>query len=246
MTPHEYALGLGDDALFFSQRLSEWVTRAPSLEEEVALANIALDLLGQARALLNYAGAPDQRDEDALAYRRTPADYRCVHLVERQIGDFAVTVARLLVFSAYQYELYTQLSQSTDELLAGVAGKAVKEVAYHRDHAAQWTLRLGDGTESSNHRMQNGLRLVWPDVAELFATPRELAPLIRAGIAVDPAALSADWATFVLAILAQAGLEEPAVQPAAGGGRDGLRTPEFAAMHAEMTALHLAHPGASW
>src|SRR3954451_111372 len=103
MTPHEYALGLGDDALFFSQRLSEWVTNAPSLEEEVALANIALDLLGQARTLLSYAGQSDGRDEDAMAYRRAPQDYRCVHLAERQIGDFAVTIARLLVFSAYQY-----------------------------------------------------------------------------------------------------------------------------------------------
>ncbi|HEY3603083.1 MAG TPA: 1,2-phenylacetyl-CoA epoxidase subunit PaaC [Sporichthyaceae bacterium] len=246
MKVHEYALGLGDDALFFSQRLSEWVTHAPSLEEEVALANIALDLLGQARTLLSYAGQPDGREEDAMAYRRVPADYRCVHLAERQIGDFAVTIARLLVFSAYQYELYTALAASTDEVLAGVAGKAVKEVAYHRDHAAQWTLRLGDGTESSNHRMQNGLSIVWPDVAELFAAPRDLAPLINAGIAVDPAALAGDWATFVLAILAQAGLDEPAVNPAAGGGRDGVRTPEFAAMHAEMTSLHLAHPGASW
>jgi ring-1,2-phenylacetyl-CoA epoxidase subunit PaaC len=246
VTPKDYALALGDDALIASQRLSEWLTRAPSLEEEVALANIALDLLGQARALLTHAGAPDGRDEDALAYRRAPEEYRCVHLVERQIGDFAVTIARLLVFSSYQYELYTQLSASTDPLLAGVAAKAVKEVAYHRDHAAQWTLRLGDGTESSNHRMQNGLSVVWPDVAELFAPRADLAGLIRDGVAVDPAGLTADWSTFVLAILAQAGLEEPGVTPAPGGGRDGVRTPEFAAMHETMTALHLAHPGASW
>jgi ring-1,2-phenylacetyl-CoA epoxidase subunit PaaC len=243
---HEYALALGDDALIAAQRLSEWVTKAPSLEEEVALANIALDLLGQARALLAYAGEPNGLDEDAMAYRRAPEGYRCVHLVERQIGDFAVTAARLLVFSAYQYELYTHLSASTDPLLAGVAGKAVKEVAYHRDHAAQWTLRLGDGTESSNRRMQNGLYVVWPDVAELFAPRRELTPLIDAGIAVDPAALTAQWATFVMAILAQAGLDEPGVAPAPGRGRDGVRTPEFADLHLEMTALHLAHPGASW
>lgn len=246
MNPHSYALTLGDDALIASQRLSEWVTKAPSLEEEVALANIALDLLGQARALLTYAGAPDGRDEDALAYRRAPEEYRCVHLVERQIGDFAVTVARLLVFSSYQYELYTQLSASIDPLLAGVAGKAVKEVAYHRDHAAQWTLRLGDGTESSNRRMQNGLQVVWPDVAELFAPREALAPLVRDGVAVDPASLTGEWGNFVFAILAQAGLEEPGVTPAPGGGRDGVRTPEFAALHEQMTALHLAHPGASW
>jgi ring-1,2-phenylacetyl-CoA epoxidase subunit PaaC len=227
----QQALKLGDDALIASQRLSEWLTRAPSLEEEVALANIALDLLGQARALLSYAGAPDGRDEDALAYRRAPEDYRCVHLVERQIGDFAVTIARLLVFSAYQYELYAQLSASDDTLLAGVAGKAVKEVAYHRDHAVQWTLRLGGGTEESHRRMQGGLETVWPDIPELFADRPEL---------YEP------WALFVRAVLAEAGLAEPVVTPAPGGGRTGVRTPEFAAMHAEMTSLHLAHPGASW
>jgi ring-1,2-phenylacetyl-CoA epoxidase subunit PaaC len=228
---HRQALELGDDALIASQRLSEWLTRAPTLEEEVALANIALDLLGQARALLGYAGEPDGRDEDALAYRRAPEEYRCVHLVERQIGDFAVTIARLLVFSAYQYELYTQLSASDDALLAGVAAKAVKEVAYHRDHAVQWTLRLGGGTEESHRRMQAGLEIVWPDVPELFADRPEL---------YEP------WVLFVRAVLAGAGLSEPVVPPAPGGGRCGVRTPEFAGMHAEMTALHLAHPGAQW
>jgi ring-1,2-phenylacetyl-CoA epoxidase subunit PaaC len=222
----QLALELGDDALIASQRLSEWLTRAPTLEEEVALANIALDLLGQARALLGHVG-----DEDALAYRRAPEEYRCVHLVEREIGDFAVTIARLLVFSAYQYELYTQLSGSDDALLAGVAGKAVKEVAYHRDHAVQWTLRLGGGTEESHRRMQAGLEVVWPDVPELFAERPEL---------YEP------WALFVRAVLAEAGLSEPVVPPAPGGGRRGVRTPEFAAMHEEMTALHLAHPGAQW
>ena len=148
-----YALALGDDALVLGQRLIEWITHAPELEEEVALANIALDLIGQARILLTYAGSFDGRDEDALAYRRSPEQFRCVHLVERPNGDFGATIARQLLFSAYQYELYAALSSSSDPTLAGVAGKAVKEVAYHRDHATVWTLRLGDGTRISHQRM---------------------------------------------------------------------------------------------
>jgi ring-1,2-phenylacetyl-CoA epoxidase subunit PaaC len=229
----EYALGLGDDALIMAQRLAGWVTCAPELEEEVALANIALDLLGQARALLTYAGSFDGRDEDALAYRRAPHEYRCVHLVERTNGDFASTIARAVLFSAYQHALYASLVDSADPTLAGVAGKAVKEVAYHRDHAAAWTLRLGDGTTESHRRMQAGLESRWPHVAELFAAP-------------DAAGLRPAWDAFVYPVLQAAGLAVPVVPDATGGGRSGVRTADFAALHEELTALHLAHPGALW
>ena len=154
-----YALALGDDALILAQRLGEWVSNAPQVEEDIALANIALDLLGQARILLSYAGTVEGagRDEDDLAYLRDDRDFRNVQLVEIPNGDFAVTMARQLVFSGYQYELYTALLASDDATIAGLAGKAVKEVAYHRDHATQWVLRLGDGTELSRARMRAGL-----------------------------------------------------------------------------------------
>lgn len=240
-----YALGLGDDALVLGQRLLEWMTRAPELEEDVALANIALDYVGQARTLLTYAGSFDGRDEDALAYRRDPRDFRCVHLVERPIGDFAATLARQLIFAAYQYELYSALLGSSDPTLSGVAGKAVKEVAYHRTHARAWVLRLGDGTAQSRSRMQAGLAVMWPDVAELFTSDPASATL-ASGVGADPVSLRPAWEAFVHAVLDEATLTAPAVRGAPGGGRRGVRTAEFAALHAEMTELHLAHPGASW
>lgn len=242
----EYALWLGDDPLIRSQRLCHWLTRAPELEEEVALANIALDLLGQARALLTYAGSFAGWDEDALAYRRAPAEYRCVHLVERQDTDFAVGIARQLALSAYQRALWSALLDSSDATIAAVAGKAIKEVAYHLDHATAWTLRLGDGTEVSHRRMQAGLAEVWPDVPELLVPAPELDGLVAQGVAVDPATLAEGFEAAVHPVLHEARLALPAVATAPGGGRHGTRTPEFAAMHSELTELHLAHPGASW
>ena len=241
-----YSLALGDDALILGQRLIEWVTHAPELEEEVALANIALDLIGQARTLLTYAGSFDGRDEDALAYRRPPEEFRCVHLVERPNGDFGATVARQLLFSAYQYELYSALGASSDPTLSGVAGKAVKEVDYHRDHATMWTLRLGDGTDVSHQRMQDGLAAMWPYADELFAPDPPAAGLVSFGAAVDPASLRPAWTRYVEGVLSEATLTVPTVAAAPGGGRSGVRTPEFAALLDEMTSLHLAHPGAQW
>jgi ring-1,2-phenylacetyl-CoA epoxidase subunit PaaC len=241
-----YALALGDDALILGQRLIEWVTNAPELEEEVALANIALDLLGQARTLLTYAGSFDGRNEDALAYRRPPEQFRCVHLVERPNGDFGVAMARLLVLSTYQCELYDGLRSSTDATLAAVAAKAVKEVDYHRDHATVWTLRLGDGTDVSRRRMQDGLAAMWPYAEELFAPDPATAGLVGLGAAVDPASLRPPWTRYVEDVIDQATLTVPQVSAAPGGGRDGVRTPEFAALFDEMTSLHLAHPGAQW
>ena len=241
-----YALGLGDDALVLAQRLSEWVTHAPELEEEVALANIALDLLGQARTLLSYAGSFDGRTEDDLAFLRSEREFRHLQIVERPNGDFAATIARQLLFSAYQYELYEALCASADETLAGVAGKAVKEVAYHRDHATQWTLRLGDGTAESHTRMQAGLVAMWPYAAEMFAPDAAAEALAGSGVAVDPAGLGAGWNAFVLPVLAEATLAVPDVRPVRGGGRAGIHTDPFGPLLAEMAHLHLSHPGASW
>jgi ring-1,2-phenylacetyl-CoA epoxidase subunit PaaC len=241
-----YALALGDDALILAQRLGQWVARAPPIEEDVALANIALDLLGQARTLLSYAGAVEGagRDEDDLAYLRDDRDFRNVQLVEIPNGDFAVTMARQLAFSAYQYELYTALETSRDATLAGLAGKAVKEVAYHRDHAAQWVLRLGGGTEVSRARMQAGLDQVWPYVDELFdpVGPASQLP----GVAADPSTLRPAWARYVTSVLTEATCHEPEPRWRSRGGRDGLHTEHLGHLLAEMQHLHRSHPGATW
>ena len=240
-----YALRLGDDALVLAQRMGEWIAAAPELEEDVALANIALDLLGQARALLTYAGTADGRTEDQLAYLRDAEDFRNVHLVERpDDGDFARCVARLLIFSAYQFELYARLASSTDETLAAVSAKAVKEVAYHRDHATQWVLRLGDGTAESHTRMQAGLNAVWPYLHELFETDELVARLGDA--AADPAALREPVLAYVRDVAHRATLAVPEVAPAPGGGRRGEHTDALAPMLAEMQALPRAMPGVRW
>ena len=241
-----YALALGDDALILAQRLGEWVARAPQIEEDIALANIALDLLGQARTLLGYAGVVEGagRDEDDLAYLRDDRDFRNVQLVEIPNGDFAVTMARQLVFSAYSRELYAALERSGDQTLAGLAGKAVKEVAYHRDHAAQWVLRLGDGTELSHKRMQAGLDRVWPYVDELFDPAGTASQL--PGVAADPAALRPAWERYVTSVLSEATCRTPEPRWRSRGGRDGLHTEHLGHLLAEMQHLHRSYPGATW
>jgi ring-1,2-phenylacetyl-CoA epoxidase subunit PaaC len=245
--PHfDYVLGLADDALVSAQRMGWWISRAPELEEDVALANIGLDQLGQARTLLDHAGRLEDvgRSEDDLAYLRDDREFRNVWLVERPQTDFGVTMARLLVFAAYQSALYATLTRSTDPTLSGVAGKAVKEVAYHLDHAARWVVRLGDGTEESHTRMQAALDAEWPHVAELF-TPTD-AGLVDAGIAVDPTGLQDGVLDTVGAVVREAGLAMPEVTPAIGGGRQGLHTEHLGYLLAEMQHLHRSHPGATW
>ncbi|MCX4395461.1 phenylacetate-CoA oxygenase subunit PaaC [Streptomyces sp. NBC_00053] len=229
-------LALGDDALVLSHRLGEWAGHAPVLEEEVALANIALDLLGQARLLLSMAG-----DEDELAYLREERAFRNVQLVEQPNGDFAHTITRQLYFSAYQRPLYEQLA-SGGSAFAGLAAKAVKEVAYHQDHAEHWTLRLGDGTDESHDRMQRGVDALWRFTGELFE-PVE-------GLEIDWRSLRSDWLESVSAVLDRATLTLPAGPQSgawtAGAGRQGIHTEPFGRMIAEMQHLHRSHPGASW
>ncbi|MER6717514.1 MULTISPECIES: 1,2-phenylacetyl-CoA epoxidase subunit PaaC [Streptomyces] len=230
------ALALGDDALVLSHRLGEWAGHAPVLEEEVALANIALDLLGQARTLLSLAG-----DEDELAFLREERSFRNVQLVEQPNGDFAHTIARQLFFSVYQHLLYERLAAGTGEF-TDLAAKAVKEVAYHRDHAEQWVLRLGDGTAESHERMRRGLDALWRYTGELFE-PVE-------GVDIDWRALEGDWLSAVTSVVGRATLALPTGPRAgswsAGAGRQGLHTEPFGRMLAEMQHLHRSHPGASW
>ncbi|MGQ5225209.1 1,2-phenylacetyl-CoA epoxidase subunit PaaC [Streptomyces sp. yara] len=235
--PTAAALALGDDALVLSHRLGEWAGHAPVLEEEVALANIALDLLGQARVLLSMAG-----DEDELAFLREERAFRNLQLVEQPGGDFAHTIARQLYFSVYQHLLYDRLA-SADGPFAPLAGKAVKEAAYHRDHAEQWTLRLGDGTDESHARMQRAVDALWRFTGEMFQ-PVE-------GIdGIDWPGLESAWREAVEDVLGRATLTVPDGPRSgawrAGAGRQGLHTEPFGRMLAEMQHLHRSHPGATW
>ena len=243
-----YVLSLADDALVSAQRLGEWIASAPELEEDVALANIGLDLLGQARALLTHAGAleAEGRDEDDLAYLRDEREFLNVQLVERENGDFAATMARLLLLSTYLHELWTALRASSDETLAAIAAKAVKEVDYHVDHARMWVLRLGDGTDESHRRMQAGLDAEWPFAEELFDNGHIDPELVRAGVAVDPTLLRDAWRTRVAAVVSEATLTLPDVPPAVAGGRRGIHTEQMGYLLAEMQHLARSHPGASW
>lgn len=240
----EYALWLGDDALILSQQLGAWIARAPELEEDVALANIALDLLGHARSLLHYAGSFDGRTEDDLAYWRDEPEFRCAWLFQQPNGDFAQTIARQLVASVYLFELYTALQGSADETLAAIAGKAVKEVEYHRDHAVQWTLRLAGGTDESRRRIVRAVGDVWPYVGELFRDE----PLIdRLGdVAVRPSALQAGFDAVIAAVFAEAEIEVPAGPVSSAGGRRGAHFSTLGYLLAEMQVLARAHPEATW
>jgi len=240
----EYALWLGDDALILSQQLGAWISRAPELEEDVALGNIALDLLGHARSLLRYAGTWDDRSEDDLAYFRDEPEFRSSWLVEQPNGDFAQTIARQLIASAYMYELYAALRASTDETFAAIAAKSLKEVDYHRDHAVQWVLRLAGGTELSREKMIRALTDVWPYVDELFRDE----PLIDRleGIAVRPSTLRAGFDAVIDTVFAEAELARPAIAASRAGGRRGSHATPFGHLLAEMQVLARRHPGATW
>jgi ring-1,2-phenylacetyl-CoA epoxidase subunit PaaC len=254
-----YCLMLGDDALVLSQRLTEWITRAPELEEEVALANIALDLLGQARLLLARAGsagaggaARDRAgaavpDEDVLAYFRDADEFRCSALVAAPNGDFAHTVVRLLVASTWRLALAARLRQSRDPVLAAVAAKAVPELTYHRDHAARWVLRLGDGTPESHRRAQLGAEAVWPLTADLFSPTDVERRLAHERVGLDPAELRDEVRDVLTVVLSRATIAVPPWpeddRPRRRGGDHG---PELAELLEGLQGLARTHPGATW
>ncbi|MEU8818351.1 1,2-phenylacetyl-CoA epoxidase subunit PaaC [Actinoplanes sp. NPDC048796] len=244
-----YCLMLGDDALVLSHRLQQWITRAPEIEDELAVANIGLDLLGQARLLLTRAGQAEGagRDEDRLAYLRDPADFRNVRLAERADADFAELVARLLVFSTWRLALFDRLAGTGDPVLAAIAAKGVKEISYHREYAAGWVVRLGDGTELSHARMQAAIDVVLPLCGELFvAHPVELR-LAELDVAADPAGLRAEFDAVVAEVLRVATLA-PAAIPAAGSpeGRAGVHGDELTEILGELQGLARATPGGVW
>jgi len=239
-----YALRLGDDALILAQRLGWWIARAPELEEDVALGNIALDQLGHARSFLSYAALAWDTTEDKLAYFRDEPEFVNAQLVEQPNGDFAHTIARQFIVSYYQFELYRRLMESSDVTIAAISAKAAKEVDYHRDHASQWVLRLALGTEESRKRMIAGLAVMWPYVDELFRDDELVSSLGAA--AVLPSSLREDFDALTGAVLAEAELERPEGFVASGGGREGIHTEFLGPLLAEMQVLARAHPEATW
>lgn len=257
-----YCLMLADDALIASQRLSEWCSRAPDLEDDIALSNIALDLLGQARLLLARAAAADPSlvptlpegspvpPEDALAFFRGAGDFRNVRLVELDNGDFAVTIVKLLLHSSARIAIFEQLVDSRDHVLAAVAAKGVKELTYHRDYAGRWFLTLARGTQESRRRLAAALDTVWPLHAELFRTHEVEARVAAAGVGVDPAAVADDVAVVLAQVFALSGVEQPTKAPLAAvqgrQGRDGMHTEALSRIVGELQVVARAHPMGQW
>ncbi|MCW3796856.1 phenylacetate-CoA oxygenase subunit PaaC [Sphingomonas sp. BN140010] len=236
-----YLLRLGDDALILGQRLSEWCGHAPSVEVDLSLANLSLDLIGQATLFLAEAG-----DADRLAFKRDVLDFRNCWLVEQPNGDFARTMVRQLLFSTWQHMLYQRLTASSDAAVAGIAAKGVKEVAYHRELAAEWVVRLGDGTDESRARTVDGLDWCWRFVPELFEVDEELAAAVQAGIAADPRSFEEEYRAAVGAVLADATLPLPKDQRAIVGGRRGHHSEHLGHLLAIMQYLPRTYPDAKW
>jgi ring-1,2-phenylacetyl-CoA epoxidase subunit PaaC len=244
-----YTLRLADNALVLGHRLSEWIGHAPLLEEELALGNVALDLIGEARALYAYAGTVEGkgREEDALAYLRDAHDFRNILLVEQPNGDFAVTIARQFLYSAFMHPFWRALARSSDAMLAAIAAKAEKEAAHHLRHASEWLIRLGDGTDESHRRAQAALDELWPYAGEMFESDAVEQALIAQGIAVDPASLRAEWERSVDGVLAEATLAKPAASSwMQSGGRSGRHSEHLGHLLAEMQFLQRAYTGATW
>jgi ring-1,2-phenylacetyl-CoA epoxidase subunit PaaC len=255
----EYCLMLGDDALVLSQRLTEWLTRSPELEEEVAFGNLALDLLGQARLLLARAGSVGvlgrsrERatatipDEDALAFFRDPAEFRCTALMAADGGDFARTLVRLLVAATWRLAVFARLATSRDPVLAAIAAKGVAELRYHRDHAARWVLRLGDGTAESHRRTQDAVDEIWPLTADLGSPTDVELRLSECGVGVDPREVEAEVREVLTHVLIQATLQVPPwPEPAPPRGRLGKHDPEVTELVGTLQSLARRHPAATW
>jgi ring-1,2-phenylacetyl-CoA epoxidase subunit PaaC len=243
-----FVLALADDALVLGHRLSEWSGKAPMLEEDIALSNLGLDLIGQARLFYTYAGEIEGkgRDEDALAYLRDERAYTNLLLVEQLNGDFATTMVRQLLYAAFVHPYFQAMRQSSDLRLSAIAAKAVKEMAYHVRHAAEWVIRLGDGTEESHTRAQAALDELWMYTGEMFHAGADEQALIAAGVAPDRAAIKPGWDATIDRVLREATLKRPPDAWMQMGGRLSQHTEHLGRMLAEMQVLHRAHPGAKW
>ncbi|MBO0709737.1 MAG: phenylacetate-CoA oxygenase subunit PaaC [Acetobacteraceae bacterium] len=243
-----FALRRADDALILGHRLSEWTGRAPMLEEELALANIALDLIGQARALYTYAAAKEGRGhtEDAYAYLRDAPQYRNLLLVEQPNGDFASSVARQFLFSAFAHPYWHAMTRSSDADLAAIADRSEKESAYHLRHAAEWLIRLGDGTEESHLRTQDAVDVLWPYSGEMFEADEAERGLVANGVLIDPDRIRPAFEATVARVLADATLSPPASGWMQRGGRSGRHSEHLGHLLAEMQHLQRTYPGAVW
>ncbi len=243
-----YTLRLADNALILGHRLSEWIGHAPALEEDLALGNMGLDLIGQARAFYSYAGEIEGkgRDEDKLAYFRDAHDWRNVLLVEQPNGDFAATMIRQLLFAAYAHPLYAALVKSKDQTLAAIAAKAEKEMAYHIRHSGEWIIRLGDGTAESHERAQAALDELYAYSNELFESDEVEKTLVEAGIAVEPQSLRGAWEETIQRIFADATLTIPPPSFGQTGGRKGRHSEHLGYILADMQFLQRTYPGAQW
>lgn len=243
-----YTLRLGDLSLVLAQRLGEWVGHAPALEEDLGLANVALDLLGQARLLLTYAGELEGkgRGEDDLAFLREHRDYLNAVLVEQPNGDFAQTIVRQVLVDAYQLELYERMQHSSDERLAAVAAKSVKEIRYHLRYSGSWLVRLGDGTDESHARAQAALQRLWPYTAELFAECDLDRLMSTKGVAPSLAEVRTAWDARIDELLSDATLQRPADRPYRWYGKRGEHSEHLGYMLAEMQHMQRTYPGARW
>lgn len=247
-THFDYVLRLGDDALVLSQRLSEWCGHAPALETDLSLANVALDLIGQATLLLAYAGELEGkgRDADELAFHRDVTRFRNCLLVEQPNADFGRTIARQYIFSTWQCALYRALTKSADKRLAEIAAKALKETTYHEELAAEWVVRLGDGTQESRERVASGFEWCWRFIEELFTLEPADAALIDLGIAADTTRLRPAFDSALASTLAEATLAPPKYPRPVLGGRKGHHSEHLGHLLAEMQFLPRAYPGAKW
>jgi ring-1,2-phenylacetyl-CoA epoxidase subunit PaaC len=243
-----YTLRRADDALVLGHRLSEWTGHAPLLEEELALANIALDLIGQARALYAYAAEREAagHDDDKLAYLRDAPQYRNLLLVEQPNGDFAYTIVRQFYYSAFADPYWRAMMRSSDAMLAAIAAKAEKESAYHLRHAAEWLIRLGDGTAESHRRAQDAVDALWSYTGELFEADAPEQTLMAQGVAIDPASLRTGWHDTLREVLAKATLTQPDGTWMQSGGRAGHHSEHLGHLLAEMQHLQRTYPGATW
>lgn len=244
----QYVLRLADTCLVLGQRLGEWVGHSPALEEDLGFANISLDLIGQARLLLTYAGELEGRgrDEDDLAMSRDQSDFLNLALVEQPNGDFGRTIVRQLLVDAFQLELYEALQRSSDPRIAEIAAKALKETRYHFRYSAGWVVRLGDGTQESHTRVQGALDELWRFTRELFAEDEIDREMAAAGIGPSLAELQPRWLARIDEVLKEATLKRPADVPYSWYGKRGEHSEHLGYLLAEMQFLHRAYPGASW
>jgi ring-1,2-phenylacetyl-CoA epoxidase subunit PaaC len=244
----KYLLRLGDTSLVHSQRLSEWCSNAPFIEEDLALTNFALDMIGRSQVLLKYAGEVEGKGktDDMLAYRRNERQYFNCLLVEMPNGDFGVTMVRLLFVAAFEKELFTALQNSKDETIAALAKKTLKEVRYHLEHAADWVVRLGNGTEESHARVQNAVNDLWMFTGDMFDMDESDKLLIEAGIAVDLSSIKTVWDAYISSVLNAASLKKPVATYMQSGSKNGIHTEHLGHLLGEMQYLQRAYPDAHW